>query len=141
MAFGDCSGLSYQRIVPDSHEIHSHLFQIRFVFLICRKRREDDQLDMEECSNVHADLTLEVLTRKMFRNEFRDDGVTWPENDNATHALVIYYGCRTHYAFIGQTECTWLRNAFGSYVKYDTWKTHYFRFKAESLYNRLIVPQ
>eukprot|EP00039_Didymoeca_costata_P018884 m.335378 g.335378 ORF g.335378 m.335378 type:complete len:303 (-) comp17581_c0_seq1:175-1083(-) len=108
---------------------------------IFRAKRDGDSFDVTDSEHCYADLTLKVLTKRAFnQDEEMKNGPKFPAAKIKTHALIVYYGCERHYAFIGRKEFSWLRTAFGVYRANDTWKTHYFRFVPEGLWRRLLNP-
>ena len=77
-------------------------------------------MDVDECEHELRDMTLEIVTKRVFESEFQQP---WATATSATHALVLYYGRLRHFVFLGRQQLTWLRSAFGTYQKNDAWKT------------------
>jgi hypothetical protein len=99
--------------------------------LLLRQKKEENSFDMVICEFHHADLILEVLTKNEFEGEH-----TSAEWHFGTHALVLYYGTQIYYVCISQSTRKKLRDCFADPAN-SKWKTHYFRFKAESIFSRM----
>ena len=103
-------------LVPDNYQ------------LVLRSKKASDNVDMLTCEHYHADLIFEVLTKKVFEDE--KPNAPWHSGE---HALVITYGVRTFYVCFSRATYKKLKASFG-YAPKTNWKTHYFRFKAESIF-------
>ena len=97
----------------------------------------NDTIDMESCLQYDADLILECLTKKDFIGDATEENLNIPPFGTATHALVIYYGLKKFFVYIRRTEYNLLHSYFG-YESGDRWRTHYFKFRAQSLLSRLL---
>jgi hypothetical protein len=57
--------------------------------------------------------------------------------EGSTHAFVVFYGKGKFFVYFKRSLYELLHNYFG-YSSGDRWKTHYFRFRAEAIMDRLV---
>jgi hypothetical protein len=100
--------------------------------IVIRSKLPADHIDMVECEQNYTDLLVECLTKNQFEEEY---GTKHAFKDN-THAFVICYGKKKFLVYFGRKIYELLHGYFG-YCNGARWKTHYFRFKVESVLTRL----
>lgn len=99
-------------------------------------RPSDGNFDMDLTEQNFADLIVECLTAKEFKEEYLNE----PSMGSNTHALVILYGKAKFFAYIPQRTYNTLHGIFD--VEHgNRWKTHYYIFKISAILNRLLRIQ